>query len=117
MPSYETKRIFADNLNSLIARKGITQLDLAIKMGVAASTVSSWCNAEKMPRMDKVEWMAEYFSVPTSFLIETQGEKTNRNHIRIVGRDGSYQERYLTDEQLAMLKSLINQLPDAPEDL
>jgi len=40
-----------------------------------------------------------------------------RNVIRLAGRDGSYEERSLSDEQLAMLKSLINQLPDTPEDL
>lgn len=70
MASYETKRIFAQNLNRLIDRAQITQLDLANQMGVAPSTVSSWCNAEKMPRMDKVEWMAQFFGVPTSQLIE-----------------------------------------------
>lgn len=70
MASYETKRIFSQNLTRLLDRSGITQLDLANQMGVAPSTVSSWCNAEKMPRMDKVEWMAQFFGVPTSQLIE-----------------------------------------------
>lgn len=70
MASYETKRIFAQNLNRLLNINDITQLELANKMGVAASTVSSWCNGEKMPRMDKVEWMADFFSVPVTHLIE-----------------------------------------------
>lgn len=70
MASYETKRIFAQNLNRLLDDNRITQLELSTKMGVAASTVSSWCNGEKMPRMDKVEWMAEFFGVPVTHLIE-----------------------------------------------
>lgn len=72
MASYETKKIFAQNLNNLLVKKDITQIELANQMDVAASTVSSWCNGEKMPRMDKVEWMAHYFGVPTSHLIEPE---------------------------------------------
>jgi transcriptional regulator with XRE-family HTH domain len=70
MASYETKIIFSQNLSRLLNHNQITQLELANKMGVAASTVSSWCNGEKMPRMDKVEWMAQFFGVPTTSLIE-----------------------------------------------
>lgn len=40
-----------------------------------------------------------------------------RNVIKIAGRDGSYQERVLSDQQLAALKALLDQLPDASDDL
>ena len=43
--------------------------------------------------------------------------KPNRNVIKIAGRDGSFKERVLTDEQLAALAVLIDQLPDVPDDL
>ena len=39
------------------------------------------------------------------------------NVVRIAGRDGSYEERYLTDNQLAAVKAIIDQMPDATEDL
>lgn len=39
------------------------------------------------------------------------------NVVRIAGRDGSYEERYLTDSQLAAVKAVIDQMPDATEDL
>ena len=39
------------------------------------------------------------------------------NVVRIAGRDGSYEERYLTDSQLAAVKAIIDQMPDATEDL
>lgn len=35
------------------------------------------------------------------------------NKIQIAGRDGSFLERELTDEQLAALKLIVDQLPDA----
>lgn len=39
------------------------------------------------------------------------------NVVHIAGRDGSYEERYLTDSQLAAVKAIIDQLPDASGDL
>ena len=41
----------------------------------------------------------------------------NRNAILIAGRDGSFQERHLTDEQMAALKAILDQMPDVPDDL
>lgn len=76
MASYETKRIFANNLSRLLDSNGISQIEFAKKMKVAASTVSSWCTGEKMPRMDKVEWMAEFFGVPRSSLIDDMSQQT-----------------------------------------
>ena len=40
-----------------------------------------------------------------------------RNIIKIAGRAGSYEERRLTDEQLAALKAILSQMPDASDDL
>lgn len=48
----------------------------------------------------------------------THQEKGRRcNIIKIAGRDGSYEERILTDEQISALKVLLSQLPDASGDL
>lgn len=44
-------------------------------------------------------------------------EKPNQNIIRIAGRDGSYRERTVTDEQLALFAAMFDQLPDVPDDL
>ena len=72
MGSYETKRIFSRNLSYLLCIRGETQAQLAAEMRVAPSSVSAWCNGEKMPRMDKVEWLAAHFGVGTSALIDEQ---------------------------------------------
>lgn len=42
------------------------------------------------------------------------GEK--KNVVRTIGRDGSYEERYLTDEQLEALKAVIRQMPKVEDD-
>lgn len=53
---------------------------------------------------------------------ETDAEKTptpvpesERNIVKLAGRDGSYVEKKLTDEQTSMLRTLIDQLPDADD--
>lgn len=70
MRQYDTKDIFSKNLNKLLRDREKTQLDIAKALGVSSSTVSSWCTGEKMPRMDKVERLAEYFRVVKSYLLE-----------------------------------------------
>lgn len=70
MLDYKTKAVFAKNLTKLLASRNITQYELASMMGVAASSVSAWCTGEKMPRMDKIEWIANYFNIRKSDLLE-----------------------------------------------
>ena len=117
MSTYETKQIFSENLCRLLSQSGKSQLDLALQLGVAPSSVSSWCNGEKMPRMDKVERMAQYFNVPVASLIEPITTSEGRNIIKIAGRDGSFRERSLTDDQMKALNAFIDLLPEVPDDL
>lgn len=71
----DIKKIFARNLLRLLEENRETQADLAEKMKVAPSSVSGWCTGAKMPRMDKVEWLASHFNVSRSDLIEDQSVK------------------------------------------
>lgn len=43
--------------------------------------------------------------------------RTAKNIIKIAGRDGSFIERPLTDEQVELLKAMLNQLPEISDDL
>lgn len=74
MASYETKRIFGQNLTRILDANNITQLELSQKMNVAPSSVSSWCNGDKMPRMDKIEWLVDFFHITKSELLELKSE-------------------------------------------
>lgn len=47
----------------------------------------------------------------------SRNHQENRNIVQIAARDGSYQERILSDQQLAALKAILDQMPDVPEDL
>ena len=43
-------------------------------------------------------------------------ERKKKNVVRTIGRDGSYEERYLTDEQLEALKAVMRQMPKVEDD-
>jgi transcriptional regulator with XRE-family HTH domain len=76
MASYETKRIFGNNLTRIIDSQNKTQLELASALDVSPSSVSYWCNGEKMPRMDKIESIADFLGVSKSDLLEDNISKT-----------------------------------------
>ena len=79
MASYETKRIFGKNLSRLIDDSpNKTRSDLAKALDVSASSISYWCSGEKMPRMDKVELIAQFLGVSKSDLLE---EKPSENFV------------------------------------
>ena len=64
------KNIFAENLKFFLSMSGMTSSELAERLNVSRSIVSEWCNAKKIPRMDKVEAMAKIFHISISDLLE-----------------------------------------------
>jgi len=70
MFSIELKRIFANNLNYQLEINQKTQKEVADLLDVSTSTFGSWCTADKMPRMDKIQMLADYFGIVKSSLIE-----------------------------------------------
>ncbi|MDU2209362.1 MAG: helix-turn-helix transcriptional regulator [Veillonella sp.] len=60
------KKVFAKNLSNLLARNKKTQADLVADLKLNKSTVSTWANGTKMPRMNKIEQLANYFGVENS---------------------------------------------------
>lgn len=73
MPEDKYKSIFSKNLNRLMREKGVTQTDIINDLKINKSTISTWCNGSRLPRMDKVQLMADYLGVNKSDLIEDKG--------------------------------------------
>lgn len=63
------KQIFAANLLRLMRASGEKQVDVARLLGVTKSSVSAYCSGEQMPRMDKLEQLAQHYGVPRAALI------------------------------------------------
>ena len=76
------KKIFSKNLRSLMALHDKTQTDIINDLGFTRSAVSSWVLGTRLPRMDKVDALAQYFHCKRSDLIEdkpTSGSASDSN--------------------------------------
>ena len=70
------KRIFTRNLNSYIEASGKTQLEIAKSIGVSPQTFNTWCKGIAIPRMGKVQALADYFHINKSDLIEDKSNSS-----------------------------------------
>ena len=70
MTAVINKKVMAQNIKRCMKTKGISRKELCNRLGFAYSTVTDWLNAEKYPRIDKIELMANFFGVNKSELIE-----------------------------------------------
>lgn len=64
------KAIFSSNLKRYMQKNEKTQIDLITDLHLDKSTVSTWVNGTRLPRMDKVQMLADYFRIQKSDLIE-----------------------------------------------
>lgn len=73
----EQRETLAKNLNRLLEEKGRKKVDVfnaLQKFGVSETTVYSWFNAKKYPRIDKIQLLADYFGVLKSDITEDVNE-------------------------------------------
>ena len=73
----EINKIFSDNLNYWLERRGKTQNDLVIELDMAKSTVSEWCSGKKIPRTDKLVMISLYLMIELTDLLEVKDKKEN----------------------------------------
>ena len=63
MADEEQKRIFAKNLNKYISLSNKTQKEIADAIDVSPQTFNTWCQGIALPRMGKVQRLADYFGI------------------------------------------------------
>lgn len=124
----------SDKLSILRTEKDMTQSQIAKIAGVSDKSVSAWESGNREPKIKSIKKICAYFNLDlnsfvdesidefapagsTNVCVEHKNNELSRNVIRIAGRDGSYHERVLSDSQLAAVKAMIDQLPDASDDL
>lgn len=114
--------LFVENVKKACKAKGVKPTVACRESGVDKSFLSNIENRGSIPSVEKVQMLATYLGVTTSELLGEEKEPTpfseggsHLNTIKIAGRDGSFVERQLTDEQLSALKLIVDQLPDADD--
>ena len=81
------KKLFSKNLNYYMALKNKTQTDIINDLDINKSAISSWCNGTRLPRMNKVQLLADYLNINVSDLIE--GSCDNNNYFEFISEDDS----------------------------
>ena len=81
------KKIFSKNLNYYMNLRGKTQTDIINDLDINKSAISSWCNGTRLPRMNKVELLANYLNINVSDLLGNNNE--NNNYFEYVAEDDS----------------------------
>lgn len=71
------KKIFSKNLRYYMELNQKEQIDIINDLGFNKSSVSTWCNGTRLPRMDKVDALAKYFGINRSDLIEERKNNTS----------------------------------------
>lgn len=69
----KTYKVFAD----LLAQKGVTPYRVYKETGVPQSSLSEWKRGNSMPKIDKIQRLAEYFGVTVDYLLT--GESSGKN--------------------------------------
>lgn len=81
------KEVFSKKLKYYMELNNKTQADLINDLGVSSSTISNWCTGLKLPRMGKIQMLADYFHINKSDLIEEMP-------VYIIGENGEREVRY-----------------------
>ena len=105
MSSIGNKEVFAKNLATYLNRSGKSQREMAEIVGVSSSTFNEWLKAKKYPRIDKIEFLANYFGILKSDLIE-----------ETVDKKISSDELQLTEGEKALIK-LLRRVPAADQPI
>lgn len=94
--------MFANRLSYLRRGQGISQSQLADKLGVKKQSVSNWENGNIMPSVDMVVKAADYFSVSVDYILGR--DKPEESGISIIEATG------LTAEEIAHIQFLVDDL-------
>ena len=102
-----------------------SQLELAQHLGVTQNVVTDWKSGRIKSYTKYIHGIADFLGVSVAYLKGETDEKRKppvndegqmaANTVRIAGRDGSYVEKRLSDDQVDLLRRMIDQLPDCTD--
>lgn len=80
MADEEQRRIFAKNLNKYLSLFNKTQKEVADAINVSPQTFNTWCQGIALPRMGKVQRLADYFGIGKTDLIDEKSDSNNDHY-------------------------------------
>ena len=70
MTDDQYRKFFTNKLNYYMAKTGKKQRDLIDELKLSSATISSWCTGKRLPRMGKIQLLADYLGIKKTDLIE-----------------------------------------------
>ena len=70
MNNQKQKEIISKNINNFLDMRNLNQSDVAKAIGVSPQTFNTWCKGIAIPRMGKMQALADYFHVNKSDIID-----------------------------------------------
>ena len=112
MANQEQKDILSKNLKLYLARKGLSQTDLAKELGYPEMTVSNWVNAKFYPRIDKIQEIADFFGINKSDLMEDKKDDENNQFKQqvVMGFNGLDVSKMTEEQREQYYKDLIDMM-------
>lgn len=93
---------FAQRLQALLEERGMTQLELAARVGVTRAAMSRYVSGDREPRFVTLVRISEELDVRVEDLIPSSGDPV-KTALRIVARTP------LTDEQKAQFRRVLDE--------
>ncbi len=115
----QVNKKIAERLNKLLEAHNMTQQALADELKVSQGAVYFWCNGKKIPRMDKIDKIAELFNVKRSYILglddETQ-EEAQYNWADKVNNILNEEHKTTDIRQLQRIFAYASKILELPED-
>lgn len=87
MSEQEFAKTLGKNLRRMMYEKNITQAQMSRELNIGKTTLSTWMNGQRMPRMDKIDMLCRYLNCKRSDLMDS-GKNTPApvRRIPVLGR-------------------------------
>ena len=79
----DQREIFAENLARLVNGSKLPQSEIAKRINISPQTFNTWIQGKAIPRMGKIQLLADYFKIEKSDLIEEKSNITISQGIKI----------------------------------
>lgn len=93
--------MLSERLKTLRKEAGLTQEEVAKKLGISRPAYTYWEKGEKRPTPDKLTQIASLFGVSTDYLLNSDTDDVDLSEVELLFRSTS---KGLTDEEQAIFK-------------
>lgn len=84
MSDEQQKRIFVKNLNKYIEESGKRQIEIAEALSISPQLLNTWTQGKAIPRMGKIQRLADYFGIHKSDLLEDHDSSPSATEQRLL---------------------------------